>query len=176
MFSFLPLLAGTTIVSTTETTTTETTVTEVTGAVAGIMDKIDISKAQEIMNPTVWSTASIEGIIILVLIVFAIYKLFHRAYKFAWWCIGAIFMIQILYLLGLSSVNDVIPLHSIFKYDIGTSIAQLFVGTKIAPWILYINEMLKYGIIHAGNFFINAVSKIWSVIKNAIMNTHPEFF
>lgn len=171
MLSSLSTLAVTTIASTAETTTTETT-----GAIAGIAGKIDISKAQEIMNPTVWSTASIEGIVILVLIVFAIYKLFHKAYRFAWWCIGAIFMIQILYLLGLSDVNDVIPLHNIFKYDIGTSIAQLFVGTKIAPWILYVNEIIKYGIISAGNFFIDIISKIWSVIKNAITDTQPEFF
>ena len=170
MSTFFPLLVETTVTDTTMPTETATTVAE---TVEKITSRIDISKYDDILNPSVWSTASLEGIIIMILIVFIIYKLFHRAYKFAWWCIGAIFMIEILYLLGLSDVNNYIPLHDIFKYDIGTSIAQLFVGTKISSGILYVNEMLNYSIIHAANFFAKVFSKAWVIIRDALLQSKP---
>lgn len=128
---------------------------------------IDITDARDMMNPSVWSSQSIEGIIVMVLIIFVIYKLFHRAYRFVWWCVGLIIFIQCMYILGISPVNNYIPLHSIFPYDILSSIAQLFVGTKAGDILLWVNELLNKSVGVAGMAFLNFGKAIIRILSSS---------
>jgi len=121
------------------------------------------------MNPSVWSTQSIEGLIIMILIVLLIYKFVRKAYKFAAWCIGAIFLIQITYVLGGTAIGQYIPLRRIVPYDILQSIAQLCVGTKLSYALLWIDELF----IRSFDTFADAMISFWQAVIRVFKNADP---
>lgn len=125
-----------------------------TGIIHSIADairNIDLSQYAEILNPQTWQTANLESFIVMFLILAVCYKTFHKAYKFAAWCMGLLLFIQVGYALSLSHLNDLIPLSTVFKYDIGVSIANFFAGTKIAEWILWIHDVIHAGLMVVGD-------------------------
>ena len=148
--------------------------TTVIDNITEFLSRYGIGSYQDVMNPSVWSSQSLEGIIVLVLILFIVYKLFHHAYKFAWWCIGLIFFIEIMYILGLTAINDTIPLHSIFPHSILNSIAQLCVGTKFSYCLYYIDTMLTYSVAKAGELAWRLLVSMWSVIQHALPAIPPQ--
>ena len=125
--------------------------TDIVHSIADMIRNIDLSKYSEILNPTTWQTANLESFIVMFLILIVCYKTFHKAYKFACWCIGLLLFVQVCYALGQSSLNNIIPFDSIFKYDVGVSVANFFAGTKIAEWILWIHDVIQGGLIIVGN-------------------------
>lgn len=137
---------------------------------AGIGDffrSINIDSYQDVMNPTVWSSQSIEGIIVLLLLLVLVYKLFNKAYRFAWWCVGLIVFIQCMYLLGGTAINNYIPLRTICPYDVLQSIAQLFVGTGFADALLWVDELLTRTVGIAGEAFLKFVQALWRIFSSA---------
>lgn len=74
---------------------------------------------------------SIEGLLVVCLAVFLIFLLVRKAFHIAIWCAGLLVLIQIGYLLGQTSLNNVIPFATVFQYDVFTAVAHLFVGTAI---------------------------------------------
>ncbi len=125
-----------------------------TGVVHSIADairNIDLSQYAEILNPTTWQTANLESFIVMFLILAICYKTFHKAYKFAMWCMGLLLFVQVGYVLGQSNLNNIIPLSTVFKYDVGVSLANFFAGTKIAEWILWIHDIIHAGLIIVGD-------------------------
>lgn len=123
--------------------------------IADFIRNIDLSEYAEILNPTTWQTANLESFIVMFLILAICYKTFHKAYKFAGWCLGLLLVVQIGYILGLSNLNNMIPFNAVFKYDVGVSFANFFAGTKIAEWILWIHDVLKGSLIILGNQIAN---------------------
>lgn len=121
-------------------------------SIADFIRNIDLSSYTEILNPTTWQAANLESFIVMFLILAICYKTFHKAYKFAGWCLGLLLLVQICYTLGQSSLNNIIPFSSIFKYDVGVSFANFFAGTKIAEWILWIHDLMHNGIMMLGNY------------------------
>lgn len=87
------------------------------------------------LNPSAWSLDSIEGVVILLIVAFITWAAIKKMFNFLWMAVGAIFLIQFLYVLGQTSFNEIIPIASWFKYDIFSALAQLCVGTKLSEWL-----------------------------------------
>lgn len=96
-----------------------------------------------LLNSNRWSIDSIEGVIIILIILFLVYSISKKLIDFIWWCIGLLLFIQIGYILSLTSLNNTIPLSTIFRYDILSAIAQVFVGTKFSDILLWISKHLN---------------------------------
>ena len=94
------------------------------------------------LNSSAFTSDSIEGWIIILVTLFLIYELSHKAVKFTGWLIGLIFFFQIGHWLSFTGLNDIIPLDVVFKYDVLTAVAQCFVGTRICDWLLYANSFI----------------------------------
>lgn len=131
---------------------------------------IDLTKYEEILNPQTFSGSDLESFIVMLLILIAAYKLFHKAYKFAWWCIGLLFAIELGYLLSLSGLNNYIPFSSVFTYDIGVSVANFFAGTRVATAILWFHDILHLTVVQAGNvmseLYVSFTTWFDSVVRN----------
>lgn len=155
---------------------TMTTIAELLDSIKNGISNIDLSQYEDILNPTSWSGASVESFIVVFLILFACYKLLHRAYKFVGWCLGLLVMIEICYLLGLSALNNYIPFSEIFKYDIGVSTANFLAGTPFASWILWGHDLFHVTIINIGNFVaehaVNAYDQIDTFIRENPITTN----
>lgn len=95
------------------------------------------------LNSAAFSTDSIEGWLVILLTGFLIYNLGRKAMKFVAWSVSAIFLVQVCYWLSFTGLNSIIPLSEIFKYDVLTSIAQCFVGTRLCDGILYVNATIQ---------------------------------
>ena len=94
------------------------------------------------INNTPFSWNSIEGIVVIILGLCCVHAIWNRATKAVIWAGGMIFMCQLLYVLSLTGLNDVIPLSSVFKYDVFASIAQCFAGTKVCDALLWFDSFL----------------------------------
>lgn len=95
-----------------------------------------------LLNSSAFSTDSIEGWIIILLVGFIIWNVYRKALKFIGWSAAVIFMFQVCYWLSFTGLNDIIPLSSFFKYDVLNSIAQCFAGTPVCDIILWINASI----------------------------------
>ena len=126
------------------------TVTEVTEVVesvdaANFGELIELAKHQleNLLNPSALTLDSVEGVLVLILILFMLHSFSEKMFKVASWCFAGILIIQIGYYLSFTGLNEYIPFSSIFKYDIMTSLAQLCVGTKLSDIILYASAVLQ---------------------------------
>ena len=95
------------------------------------------------LNPSALSLDSGEGIILLLLIGFMIWCVVKRLFKFLWMAVGIVFLVQFLYVLGQTSFSTIIPINTVFKYDIFSALAQLCVGTKISEWLISFGTWLS---------------------------------
>ena len=95
-----------------------------------------------VLNPSAFTSDSIEGWVIMIVGLILIRSFWEKSIKAAWWCIGMIFMAQVFYALSLTGFNDIIPLGKVFKYDVMTSLAQCFVGTKLCDIILWFDSVI----------------------------------
>lgn len=95
-----------------------------------------------VLNPSAFSMDSFEGWLIIIVGLILIRGFWKKATNTIWWSIGVIFFCQAMYGLSLTGFNDIIPLSYVFKYDVMTSLAQCFVGTKVCDVILYFNSIV----------------------------------
>ena len=98
----------------------------------------------QLLNEHPISTDSIEGWVLIFLIAFIAWGLYRKALKFVGWSCSVILLIQIGYFLGSTNLNNIIPLSSVFKYDVLTAIAQTCVGTPACDILLQINAAIRY--------------------------------
>lgn len=110
------------------------------------------------LNPSVFTLDSVEGVVVTALGIWAVYRITKNLGDFVGWAIGALFLIQLGYVLGFTVLDNYIPFSSIFKFDIITAMAQLFAGTPIADGLLYVSA------------FINFIAK---VVTEAIIRVAP---
>lgn len=96
------------------------------------------------LNDHPFTTDSIEGWILLLLILFLAWNLCRRAFEFAGWACAAIFMVQVLYFLGQTGFGDIIPIGEVFRYDILSAIAQTCVGTPLCDFLLKANGCIRH--------------------------------
>lgn len=101
------------------------------------------NELESLLNSSAFSTDSIEGWIIILLVGFIIWNIYRKALKFVGWSISVIFLFQVFHWLSMTGLNDIIPLSKVFKYDVLTSIAQCFQGTVICDVILWINATIR---------------------------------
>ena len=67
-----------------------------------------------------------------------------KALNFVGWGCAVILLIQVGYFLGTTNLNNIIPLSTLFQYDVLTAIAQTCVGTPICDVLLKINAAIRY--------------------------------
>lgn len=108
------------------------------------------------LNPSAFTSNSIEGWFIMIVGLILLRSFWQKSIKAAWWCIGMIFMVQVFYALSLTGFNDIIPIGKVFKYDVMTSLAQCFVGTKVCDVILWFDSVI-----------IATMSRMWDTCGQA---------
>ena len=113
------------------------------------------------LNPSAWTTDSLYGIIILVLIVWFVIRLIRgvtRSIGSILSILGLIFILEVGHILAFNStVGMEYPvLKDIFKYDVLTAIAQLFVGTKVCDFLLSAQAWLIQ-VVDKVAWFINGI-------------------
>lgn len=114
-----------------------------------------------LLNESVFTLDSIEGVIVIILCVLIIYEASRKAIQIAEWLFAVIFLFQVCYWLGYTSLNDIIPFNKVFKYDVITAVAQCFVGTKFCDGLLWFNA------------FIRALCvRVWTVIDHYLPYVH----
>ena len=99
---------------------------------------------EQLLNEHPISTDSIEGWILIFLIAFIVWGLYKKALNFVGWSCAVILLIQVGYFLGTTNLNNIIPLSTLFQYDVLTAIAQTCVGTPICDVLLKINAAIRY--------------------------------
>lgn len=134
--------------------------------ISGFLDLIMQLKDELLtyLNPSAFTTDSVEGWIVLFLCLVIVYKITKNAGDFIGWCIGLLFIIQLGYWLSLTNLNNFIPLSSIFKYNILVAVAQCFVGTKLCDFLLYCDAFIQY----IGMIVWNAIEYVFPSIKSII--------
>lgn len=118
-----------------------------------------IEDLKQVLNPNAFTFDSVEGIVVISLIIFAIFAIGRRMIQAFFWCLGALILLEVLYSLSLTSLNDTIPISKVIKYDVVSSIAQLFPGTKLADWILTGSAWLRAAVLNTFNTLSNLFSK-----------------
>lgn len=103
----------------------------------------DVEVLREGLNPKILSVDSIQGLVFLLLLAYIIYLCVRRAFHFARWCVGLIFIFQLGHILAGTELSTYLPfLPVLFRYDVLTSLAQLCVGTWLSDGLLWINAYL----------------------------------
>ncbi len=97
-----------------------------------------------LLNPSAFTLDSAEGVVVTVLAVVIVYRVTKNLGDFVGWLIGALFLIQLGYVLGFTVLNNYIPFSSIFKFDVITAMAQLFAGTPICDALLYVSAFINF--------------------------------
>lgn len=126
----------------------------------------DISGKLSQLSDTVFSTASIEGIVIIALICWLIFGVARKMKHLVGWILGVIFVFEVGHLVAYSSLGNWVPeLRTLFKYDVLTAVAQLFVGTPVCEWILYIQSFLSSGISRCADLIVMLWNKFQSLVR-----------
>lgn len=86
---------------------------------------------------------SIQGIIIILLLIWLVTAFIRHAFRAVAWCFGLIVLMQIGYILGTTSLNDVIPFSTLFKYDVISAVANLFPDTFVQTALLKVSAFLR---------------------------------
>lgn len=101
------------------------------------------TELESLLNSSAFTTDSIEGWLVILLLLFMGWNISRKALKFVAWSVSFIFLVQVFYWLSFTGLNDIIPLSEVFKYDVLTSIAQCFVGSRLCDGILWVNAFIQ---------------------------------
>lgn len=110
---------------------------------------MDIQSAKQALestlNSTAFSTDSLYGILIIVVIAYLIIGGIRRVTNSIGSVIGFMLFLEIAHVCAFStSLGTMFPsLQELFKYDVFTALAQLCVGTPIADFLLYLGAFLN---------------------------------
>lgn len=109
------------------------------------MDVESVKQALEgTLNSSVLSTDSLYGILIIIVVAYLVIRGIRKVTSIGS-VIGFILFLEIAHILAFNtSLGEVAPVaKEIFKYDVFTALAQLFVGTPIADALLYTQAWLN---------------------------------
>lgn len=98
---------------------------------------------------------SSQGLIVLALIIFCVWCVFRRRLQWLRFVLIAIVGIEVLYIIGQTSFNDIVPLRHIFKYDVFAAIGQLFPDTWFGESLTKFGTWLSNLLISPINFLMN---------------------
>lgn len=100
---------------------------------------------EQTLNQSVFSGDSVYGILIVILIVFLLIRSIHKMTNFVLSLCGFLLLLQVMHWVSMNtSVGTWAPvLQSVFKYDVFTALAQLFVGTPVADGLLWLQAWLN---------------------------------
>ena len=99
-----------------------------------------------------------EGIIVILLLIFIIVGIIKKASRFIVFCCCVLCLMQVGYMLSKTDLNDKYPLDKYFKYDIISSVKQIWDDTD--------KEELKENIENGASTVVDETSKIIDQIKN----------
>ena len=114
------------------------------------------------------SMDSIEGIIIIFALAFIAWGIYKQAMKWVKWSLAVILFCEFMYWLGQTSFNNLIPVGEVFRYDILTAIAQVFVGTKVCEALLWIDAFIRSVCITVWGFIEPYAGKIAEGFENML--------
>lgn len=118
------------------------------------------------LNSSAFSTDSVEGWILIVIMIMLAHSVWKKASKAIIWCFLGIIFFQIMYILAGTGLNEIILLKKVFKYDVLTAVAQCFRGTPICSVLLWFDSFLIVSLTKlwelGGDFF----KSIWRVLSN----------
>ena len=92
----------------------------------------------------------LEGIIVLLLLIWIVTSFFRKAFHAVWWALMLIVLLQIGYILGQTELNNAIPFASVFKYDV-------IAGTPVETFLMKISAFLS----QIFRDFAATVSALW---------------
>lgn len=100
---------------------------------------------EQTLNQSVFSGDSVYGILIVILIVFLLIRSIHKMTNFVLSLCGFLLLLQVMHWVSMNTpVGTWAPvLQSVFKYDVFTALAQLFVGTPVADGLLWLQAWLN---------------------------------
>lgn len=101
---------------------------------------------------------SLQGIIVILLLIWLITAFIRHAFRAVAWGFGLLVLMQIGYILSLTSLNDAIPFSTIFKYDVISAVANLFPGTIVQEFLLKVAAFLN----QIFRDFAGAVQTLWT--------------
>lgn len=129
-------------------------------AIRNLKDNIETT-----LNSSAFTTDSVEGWILIVIMIILVHSVWKKASKAIIWCFLGILLFQIMYILGNTGFNDLIPFNRVFKYDALTAVAQCFRGTPICSILLWFDSFLIVSLTKlwqlGGDFF----NSMWRVLK-----------
>ena len=139
---------------------------------------VDITKMKELLNPKILTPDSIQGVIVLCMTLYVIFRLTKHIRDGLIWSLCLIILCQIGHVVfTMTVVGDAVPfLKELFKYDVLTSIAQLCVGTKLCDILLWMQAWINWLFTNIVGAFIlawNTVGK-WCVeiIRQTLQTVH----
>jgi hypothetical protein len=115
---------------------------------------------QSTVNSSAWSSDSLYGVIILLLIGWILIKFAKNVTRSIGSIIGLIILLEVGHMLAFnSSVGTDYPiLQEIFKYDVLTALAKLCEGTKISEFLLSARVWLSQVIDKVAGYLSTAVN------------------
>lgn len=122
----------------------------------------DISALQEELNPSIFTWNSVQGVVVLLVIIGIGVCFAKKITKSGFYGFMGLILFQILHVFAMSSLGNQIPiLSAIFHYDVFQSLAQLCVGTPVASALLYVQIFIN----HTFGLAFEMVVLLWQLIK-----------
>jgi hypothetical protein len=130
-----------------------------------VLDSIEALKDEldGMLNASAFSWDSVEGWVLILIILILAHSIWNKATKAIWWCFGLIVFIQVCYTLGGTGFNDYIPFDKMFKYDVMTALAQCFKGTFVCDFLLWFDSFLIVVLQKLWNMGSGVFKALWNI-------------
>lgn len=103
----------------------------------------------------IFSLSSISMILLIVALIFFIKYSSKKIVDLIFGILGILFLFQVLYIVGNTPIDQYIHISKVFKYDIFSSIAQFFPGTKFAQYLSTAGHWLSQFMVDLVNWIFN---------------------
>lgn len=97
------------------------------------------------INPDIFSTDYAKSVLFFLFGIGIAVFVFRTLKKAICWWLGLIFFMEIMHFIAFQTIfgTQYPILQELFKYDVLSMLAQIFVGTKLCEWILYARAFLE---------------------------------
>ena len=113
-----------------------------------------------------FSLDSIEGILIVIFMIFLVARSGKRFADMIFGFLGIIFVVEILFILGQTGLNNYIPIGRFIKFDAFAALAQLIPNTKVASLLMTVSQFLT----SIANELINFLIYSWESLLGNLGN------
>lgn len=98
----------------------------------------------QMLNSDVFTVNSLYGVVILAVIVFLIIRFLHNLSKCFGFIVRFLLFWTVMHIFAFETpIGSTFPvLQTVFKLDVLTAVAQLFVGTPVADFLLWVQAYL----------------------------------